>query len=63
MKKYIELNIGLRKVASNEWEKDSFKMMYNALFRKTMQNVRNQKNIKLVTRNKQRNKLVFEPNY
>ena len=34
------LNIELRKKASPDWEKDYFRIMCNAVFDKTMQNVR-----------------------
>ena len=37
--------------------------MNNYVFRKTMKNVRNHRNIKLVTSNKRRERLVSEPNY
>ena len=37
--------------------------MDNAVFGKTMENIRNHRNIKLVTTDKKRNKLVSEPNY
>ena len=37
--------------------------MNNAVFRKTMENVRKQRDIKLVTTDKRRNQLVTEPNY
>ena len=37
--------------------------MNNYVFGKTMKNVRNHRNIKLVTSNKRRERLVLEPNY
>ena len=37
--------------------------MNNSVFGKTMENVRNHRDIKLVTDNDGRNKLVSEPNY
>ena len=37
--------------------------MNNAFFGKTMQNVRKQRDIKLVTTDKRRNQIVSEPNY
>ena len=37
--------------------------MGNSVFGKTMENVRNHEDIKLVTTDKRRNKLVSEPNY
>ena len=57
------LNIELRKKASTDWEKDYFKMKCNAVFGKTMQNVRSEKDIKLVTTDVQRKKLVSQPNF
>ena len=37
--------------------------MNNSVFGKTIKNVRNHRDIKLVTTNERRNKLVSEPNY
>ena len=57
------MNTKLRKEAQNDFEKEFFKLMNNAVFRKTMENVQNHRDIKIVTTNRQRNRLVSEPNY
>ena len=57
------MNNKLRIEAQNDFEKDSFKIMNNRVFGKTMKNVRKYKHVKLVTTERRRNCLVSEPNY
>ena len=63
LKPYIDMNTKLRKEAKNDFKKDLFKLMNNSVFRKTMENIRNHRDINLVTTDKKRSKLVSEPNY
>ena len=57
------MNTELRKAVKNDFKRDLLKLMNKSVFGKTMENIRNHRNIKLVTTDKKRSKLVSEPNY
>ena len=57
------MNTKVRMQAENDFEKGFFKLMNNAVFGKTVENVRNHRYIKLLTTDKRRSILASEPNY
>ena len=63
LKSYIMMKTELRMHAENDFEKEFYKLMNNSVFGKTMKNVKNHRDIKLVTTEKKTLKLVSEPNY
>ena len=63
MKTYIEKNTKLRNKAKNEFEKNFYKLINNAAYGKTLETVRKERYIKLVTINARTKQLVSEPNY
>ena len=58
MKPFIEWNTKLRTAAKNDFEKELFKLASNAVYGKTMENVRNRINMKLVNDRKKKANLV-----
>ena len=63
MKPYIDKNTNLRAMAKNNFEKDFFKLMNNSVFGKTMENIRNRVDVKLVNTKEKLRKLVAKPNF
>ena len=65
MQPYIQKNTQLRTQAKNDFEKDFFKLMNNAVFGKTMENVRKRVNVKLLRSDEEQKilKLVAKPTF
>ena len=57
------MNTKLRTYAKYDFVKDSFNLMKNSVFGKTMENIRKHRDIKLAKTDKRRNQLLSERNY
>ena len=63
MKQYIDFNTKQRSIAQFDYEKDFFKLMNNATFGKTMENVRQRIRFELVNDETRFQKLVNDPTF
>ena len=63
LKTYIDFDTQLRTAATNDFEKDFFKLMNNSVFGKTIENIRKHRNIKLVTTEEKYLRTVMKPNF
>ena len=62
-KPHIVLNTDLQRKANNGFEKDLLKLMNNAALEKAMENVREHRDVELVTTKRRRNYLMSERDY
>ena len=63
MKSYIDTNTNLRAQAKNNFEMGFFKLMNNSVFGKTIENIRNRVDVKLVNTEEKFKKLAAKPNF
>ena len=63
LKKYIDFNTTERAKSKSDFEKDFFKLVNNAVFGKTMENMRNRVDIRLFTEKAKALKQIAKPQF
>ena len=63
MKPYIDFNTQKRKEATNEADKNLFKLLNNAVYSKTMENMRKRIKIRIIKNQKDLKKHTARPSY
>lgn len=63
MEPYVAFNTEMRKNAKTEMDKNLYKLLVNAVFGKTMENVRAYKTVEIVTSQKRMSKVLKKPHF
>ena len=63
MKSYIDFNTQERKEATNEADKNQFKLLNNAVYGKTMKNMKKRIKIRIIKNEKDLKKYTSRPTY
>ncbi|XP_041376764.1 uncharacterized protein LOC121389230 [Gigantopelta aegis] len=63
MKPYIDFNTQKRKEAKDDFSKDLFKLLFNSVYGKQLQNVRNYQQVELITDEKRLRRYTAKPNF
>ncbi len=63
LKKYIDFNTEKRKMATSSFERDFFKLANNAIFGKTMENLRKRVDVRIVTKAQQARRFIARPTF